>query len=58
MSVAAGKVYEARGIHGFSSDGVTRDLTGIFNPLWHHDLEGDIQRGLNRVKGIQVPTKH
>lgn len=49
-SVEAGRVYEALGKSGFHAEGVRKDLTGIFHPLWHYRLEDDIEEGLQRVQ--------
>ncbi|KAH8099306.1 FAD/NAD-P-binding domain-containing protein [Cristinia sonorae] len=52
MSVKAGQIYEAQGENGFTANGVTEDMTGIFNPIWHHRLEHDIEEGLRRVRQL------
>ncbi|TCD68113.1 hypothetical protein EIP91_011566 [Steccherinum ochraceum] len=48
-SLRAGQVVEALGPSGFTKEGVQKDLTGIFDLLWHHELEEDVKEGLRRV---------
>lgn len=49
-SLAAGNCYEGHGTHGFTIEGVRSDLTGQWDPVWHHDLLEDIQRAVDHLK--------
>ncbi|THH33455.1 hypothetical protein EUX98_g789 [Antrodiella citrinella] len=51
-SLRAGQVYEALGEHGFNTDGVRKDLAGIFIPVWHHKLQDDIQEGYKQIRAL------
>ena len=44
------EIYEGRGPSGFSSEGLTKDLTGNWDYVWHHDLDGDIKAAVLRLQ--------
>lgn len=40
-SYACGEIYEQAGPSGPSLEGLRNDLTGIWDFVWHHDLDKD-----------------
>lgn len=49
-TVMTGEIYEGRGPSGFSSEGLTRDLTGNWDCVWHHDLDADVHAAVHRLQ--------
>ncbi|KAI0784966.1 hypothetical protein C8Q75DRAFT_723504 [Abortiporus biennis] len=49
-SVAAGNSYEGHGKSGYSIEGVRKDLTGIWDGVWHHDLNQDVRAAVNYLE--------
>ena len=45
-----GEIYEGRGPSGFSSEGLTKDLPGNWDYVWHDDLDGDIKAAILRLQ--------
>ncbi|GLB43522.1 putative salicylate hydroxylase [Lyophyllum shimeji] len=46
MNVAAGDIFEERGKDGRSVTAMGRQLTGIWEPVWRHNLAKDIARAM------------
>ena len=49
-SLWTGEVYECRGKLGISPEGITKELQGVYDFVWHHDLQVDIEAGIHRLK--------
>jgi len=41
-SVKVGRIYDGYGEHGLSSEGLAKDLDGIWDPIHYHDVDNDI----------------
>ena len=47
MSRAAGAVYDLQGAGSVSDENIVEGLRGSFDPVWHHDIEADIEHAFN-----------
>jgi len=52
----AGDVIENRGLLNGSAAGITQDLTGIWDPIWYHDLSTDVEDGVRRLQEMGAFT--
>lgn len=43
LSHRAGCIYEHHGPHGPTREGLAEDLRDMMDPIWHYDLDGDVQ---------------
>lgn len=50
-SIRAGRIYEGFGESGPSAEGIKKDIEGMYEKVWHHDLEGDVKEA---VKGLRA----
>ncbi|KAF5384994.1 hypothetical protein D9615_001183 [Tricholomella constricta] len=51
MSADAGDIYEGRGMAGNTVPDMRKQLAGIWGPVWHHDLAGEVRRAINNLYG-------
>ncbi|KAI0699376.1 salicylate hydroxylase [Cerioporus squamosus] len=53
VSDLAGKVYDFHGPHGSTPEGLREDLADMCAPIWHHDLDRDLESavGILRANG-------
>ncbi|KIM88945.1 hypothetical protein PILCRDRAFT_245641 [Piloderma croceum F 1598] len=49
-STIAGDIYEGYGKPGFTVEEMRERLSGIWDPIWHHDLEADIAKAVQSLK--------
>jgi salicylate hydroxylase len=49
-SSIAGDIYEGYGKPGFTVEKMRERLSGIWDPIWHHDLEADITKAIQSLK--------
>lgn len=49
-SVDSGRVADGRGPSGDSAEGLRKDLGGMWDSVWRHDLDADVQRGLRSLE--------
>jgi len=49
-SYAAGEIYELAGPSGGTLEDVKNDLVGLWNFVWHHDLEEDVRQAIHLVE--------
>ncbi|TFY82399.1 hypothetical protein EWM64_g1611 [Hericium alpestre] len=45
-----GDVYEGHGASGASAEGRFKDMYNVWEDIWHHDLDADVQRGVDWLK--------
>ncbi len=45
-----GEVYEGRGKLGISKEGISKELEGMYDFVWHHDLQKDIDTGIRQLQ--------
>lgn len=48
-SAEMGEIYEGYGAGGDTIEGIQRRLTGMWEPVWHHDLAGEVE---SAIKGL------
>ncbi|KAI0363144.1 FAD/NAD(P)-binding domain-containing protein [Pilatotrama ljubarskyi] len=46
----AGSIYDGHGPHGMDWENVGQDLEGLFESVWHHDLDGDYETALASLR--------
>ena len=46
----AGKVYDGHGPSGPTPEGIRKDLAGMYHPVWHHDMEADVDRAVATLR--------
>ncbi|KAJ3488207.1 hypothetical protein NLI96_g3020 [Meripilus lineatus] len=46
-SLQTGEVYEGRGRLGISPAGISQELKGVYDFVWHHNLQEDIDSGIH-----------
>lgn len=39
----AGRVYDMHGPSEPTAEGIRKDLTDMYHPVWHHDMEADVE---------------
>jgi salicylate hydroxylase len=49
-SIIAGEIYEGYGKPGLTVEEMRERLSGIWDPIWHHDLEADIAEAVQSLK--------
>ncbi|KAI0060945.1 FAD/NAD-P-binding domain-containing protein [Artomyces pyxidatus] len=49
-SKTAGDIYEGHGLSGTSPEARRADLDQILDPIWHHDLDADVETSLNWLR--------
>jgi salicylate hydroxylase len=49
-SFRAGVIYEAFGKPGYGFDDMEGHLAGIWEPIWRHDLDGDLATAITSLK--------
>ncbi|KZT08532.1 FAD/NAD(P)-binding domain-containing protein [Laetiporus sulphureus 93-53] len=49
-SVRAGEIYDGYGEHGLSAEGVTEDLGRLWDPVWYHNLDDDLQSAVKWLR--------
>ncbi|THH13371.1 hypothetical protein EW146_g6830 [Bondarzewia mesenterica] len=49
-SKRAGDIYDGRGPSGPSPEGVRKDVDMMWDKVWHHDLEADVERAVQDLK--------
>ncbi|KZT74947.1 FAD/NAD(P)-binding domain-containing protein [Daedalea quercina L-15889] len=49
-SYRAGKIYDGCGEHGFSPEGVTKDIGTQWAPVWFHDVDDDIHNAVDELR--------
>lgn len=49
-SIRAGRIYEGFGKSGPSAEGIKNDIEGMYEKVWHHDLEGDVGEAVTRLR--------
>ncbi|KAG6812441.1 hypothetical protein H0H92_002907, partial [Tricholoma furcatifolium] len=52
-SARAGDIYEGRGSGGASISQTREQVAGLWEPVWHYDVEEVVQRALKRVYGTK-----
>lgn len=50
MSRAAGAVYDLQGAGSVSDENIVEGLRGSFDPVWHHDIEADIEHAFSLLR--------
>lgn len=45
-SYTTGNTYEGRGVTEYSREGLQKDLDGIWEPVWRHQLSADLKESL------------
>ncbi|KAI0673685.1 FAD/NAD-P-binding domain-containing protein [Trametes maxima] len=45
-SYRAGSAYHFRGAHGPSKEGLSEDMRDMWKPVWHYDLDSDVESAL------------
>ncbi|OCH96428.1 FAD/NAD(P)-binding domain-containing protein [Obba rivulosa] len=53
-SERAGEIYDGCGKHGLSAEGIQTDGDGQWSPVWHHDMNDDMQTALQWLKDTGV----
>ncbi len=53
-SIRAGDIYEGYGISGSSPEGMRKDLEGIADFVWEHDLNQDMQQATIRLQQLGI----
>jgi salicylate hydroxylase len=43
-------IYEGSGEIGFTAEEMREHLTGMWDPIWHHDLEADIDKAVGWLR--------
>lgn len=49
-SKRAGDIYDGHGKSGVSPDGIRGDVGLIWDEVWHHDLEADVQSAVRSLR--------
>ncbi|EED78110.1 predicted protein [Postia placenta Mad-698-R] len=49
-SVKAGEIYDGYGEHGLSPQGIQEDLGGMWDRVWHHDVEDDVKSAVSWLR--------
>ena len=49
-SRAAGASYDMQGAGSSTLEGFRDELRTAFNPVWHYDIEVDVQRGIDLLR--------
>jgi len=49
-SLRAGVIFESYGSPGYGADDMEGHLAGIWEPIWRHDLDGDVAAAIAKVK--------
>jgi salicylate hydroxylase len=49
-SIIAGDIYDWYGKSEFTVEEMRERLSGIWDPIWHHDLEADIAKAVQSLK--------
>ncbi|OBZ79798.1 Salicylate hydroxylase [Grifola frondosa] len=55
-SDAAGELYDGCGKHGLDFEGIRQDLQDRWTPVWRHDLDGDFEAAIKRLRELEVFT--
>jgi len=53
-SRSAGDKYEGYGPHGFTTEGLREDFTGIWEDVWHWDIREDVSRAFRAMKQFGI----
>ncbi|KAG6851334.1 hypothetical protein H0H93_005732 [Arthromyces matolae] len=53
MSTHMGNIVEKRGAGGETNAQIRDQVTGIWDPIWHYDLNEEVKRAVARVYGIR-----
>ncbi|KAJ3543230.1 hypothetical protein NM688_g5882 [Phlebia brevispora] len=56
-SVHAGRVVDGYGPSGMSADGLRKDIPGMWDFVWRHDMEGNVQQAVQTLEERGVFTK-
>lgn len=51
-----GNTYDGCGKHGFTPEGIRADLNNQWSPVWHHDVNVDIQSAVQWLQEIGIFT--
>ena len=46
----SGRIYEGFGPSGDTFEGMRRDLEGIWDPVWRHEVMDDIEGAIRRLE--------
>ncbi|RDX51872.1 FAD/NAD(P)-binding domain-containing protein [Lentinus brumalis] len=46
----AGRVYDMHGPSEPTAEGIRKDLTDMYHPVWHHDMEADVERAIASLR--------
>lgn len=46
-SIDMGNIYDNYGPGGFSAEEMAQRLRGMYEPVWHHDLEAQVSAAIN-----------
>ncbi|KAI0749249.1 FAD/NAD(P)-binding domain-containing protein [Daedaleopsis nitida] len=44
-----GRVYDFHGPSGTTAEGIRKDVTGMYGPVWHHDMESDLAKAVGAL---------
>ncbi|KAI0699364.1 FAD/NAD(P)-binding domain-containing protein [Cerioporus squamosus] len=46
----AGRVYDMQGPSEPTAEGIRKDLGDMYDPVWHHDMEADVERAVTSLR--------
>ncbi|EIM86775.1 FAD/NAD-P-binding domain-containing protein [Stereum hirsutum FP-91666 SS1] len=49
-STRAGRIYESFGPSGYTKEGIRKDFANMYEQIWHHDLQGDVDEALAKLR--------
>lgn len=49
-STRAGRIYESFGPSGYTNEGIMKDFANMYEQIWHHDLQRDVEEALTRLR--------
>lgn len=50
QSARVGRIYESFGKPGCGVEWAQRELPGIWEPVWHHDLKQEVDKAIERLQ--------